>query len=156
MKTSAAGHSTVGHPNILCLWVSLCGSPVTKHHPLQGGIVRLQELSQSHFWGFSLGWGQSCPHEPLCAWRHSCYLLPKHRSSHWYFLRSSWARKHMSGFWFFPKSEVIPNHRACSTGETRTTAHSHKSFSNSFAAFATVGGGFLGSVRCWGWSQLLG
>lgn len=44
------------------------------------------------------------------------------------FLRSNWASKHMSGFWFFPKSEVIPNHRACSTGETRTMAHLHESF----------------------------
>lgn len=47
---------------------------------------------------------------------------------------------------FFPKAGVIPTHRACSTGETRTPASSHKSFSYNFGVPASVEGGLLGSA----------
>lgn len=135
------------------------GCPATKLHPLQGGLVRLQ------------GWPGALPKPLLGLFSELGSVLSPHARSHCVlggihailcqntdlltgaFLRSNWARKHMSGFWFFPKAEVIPTHRAHSTGETRTTTCSHKNFSNSFAVFATVGGGFLGSLRCWGWSQ---
>lgn len=148
-----------GTSRLLCLWLSPWAVPATKLHPLQGGLVRLQ------------GWPGALPKPLLGLFSELGSVLSPHARSHCVlggihailcqntdlltgaFLRSNWARKHMSGFCFFPKAEVIPTHRAHSTGETMTTTCSHKNFSNSFAVFATVGGGFLGSLRCWGWSQ---
>lgn len=55
-------------------------------------------------------------------------------------------KPYVRGF-FFPKAGVIPSHRASSTGETRTPASSHRSFSYNFGVPASVEGGLVGSAR---------
>lgn len=116
----------------------------------------IQELSQSHYWGFSLSWDQSCPHKPGPTVGLEKFKLSSAKTQiSLVLLEVKLGQQTHVRVLVFPKSEMIPNHRTCSTGETRTMAHSHE-FSNSFADFAAVGGGFLGSVRCWGQSQLSG
>lgn len=57
-------------------------------------------------------------------------------------------KTHVGVLGFFPEAGVAPTHRARSAGGTRTVAHSHKSFSHSYAVFAAVEGGLSGPGRC--------